>query len=122
MTAGQAAPSIGPRGLGTGLAAAVRSRPVAAPLTLMGALAFSAGTHAWLVPQHLDESPYLGVAFIGAALATTAVAIALALDPGSTWPPRAASLLITGHIAASFRFTESTTKPTGGSTKLVEGA
>jgi|tagenome__1003787_1003787.scaffolds.fasta_scaffold20725083_2 hypothetical protein len=122
MTAGQAAPSIGPRGLGTGLAAAVRSRPVAAHLTLMGALAFSAGTHAGLVPQHLDESPYLGVAFIGAALATTAVAIALALDPGSTWPPRAAALLFAGQIVAYFLFTESITDPTGVITKLVEGA
>src|SRR3954447_11276827 len=121
MTAGQAAPSIGPRGLGTGLAEAVRSRPIAAHLTLMGALAFSAGVHGGLVPQHLDESPYLGVAFIGAVVSTTAVAIALALRPGSAWPPRAAALLFAGQIVAYFVFTEKVTDPIGVMTKLVEG-
>ena len=121
MAIGPAAPSVRPRGLGESLADAVRSRPVAAHLTLMGTLAFSAGVHAGLVPQHLDESPYLGVAFIGAVLATTAVAIALALEPGSTWPPRAAALLFAGQIVAYFLFTEKVTDPTGMMTKLVEG-
>ena len=121
MTIGPAAPSVRPRGLGETLADAVRSRPIAAHLTLMGTLAFSAGVHAGLVPQHLDESPYLGVAFIGAVLATTAVAIALGLEPGSTWPPRAAALLFAGQIVAYFLFTEKITDPTGVMTKLVEG-
>ena len=121
MAIGPAAPSIRPRGLGASLAEAIRSRPVAAHLTLMGALAFSAGLHAGLVPQHLDESPYLGVAFIGSVLATTAVAIALALSPGSAWPPRAAALLFAGQIVGYFLFTEKITDPTGVMTKLVEG-
>src|SRR5262249_25197039 len=103
------------------LAEAVRSRPVAAHLTLMGALAFSAGVHAGLAAEHLDQSPYLGAAFIVAGIATTAVALALALDPGSFWPPRAAALLFTGQIAAYFLFTENITDPTGVLTKLVEG-
>ncbi len=122
MAIGPAAPSRRKRGLGASLAEAVRSRPIAAHLTLMGALAFSAGVHAGLVPQHLDESPYLGVAFIGAVLATTAVAIALALYPGSAWPPRAAALLFAAQIVAYLLFTEKITDPTGVMTKLVEGA
>lgn len=122
MAIGPAAPSIRSTGPGASLAEAIRSRPVAAHLTLMGALAFGAGVHAGLVPQHLDESPYLGIAFIGAVLATTALAIALALDPGSAWPPRAAALLLAGQIVAYFLFTEKITDPTGVMTKLVEGA
>ena len=121
MAVGPAAPSTQPRGLGEKLAEPVRSRPVAAHLTLMGALAFSAGVHAGLVPQHLDESPILGVAFIGAVLSTTGVAIALGLYPGSTWPPRAAALLFAGQIVAYFLFTEKITDPIGVMTKLVEG-
>jgi hypothetical protein len=121
MAIGPAAPSRRTRGLGASLAEAVRSRPIAAHLTLMGALAFSAGVHAGLVPQHLDESPYLGVAFIGAVLSTTAVAIALALYPGSAWPPRAAALLFAGQIVAYFLFTATITDATGVMTKLVEG-
>ena len=77
--------------------------------------------HAGLVPQHLHESPYLGVAFIGAVLSATTVAIALALDPGSAWPPRAAALLFAGQIVAYFLFTERITDPTGVMTELVEG-
>jgi hypothetical protein len=115
MAIGQAAPPTPMRALGESLAEAVRSRPVAAHLTLMGTLAFSAGVHAGLVPQHLDESP-----FLGAVLSTTGVAIALALYPGSTWPPRAAALLFAGQIVAYFLFTEKVTDPIGVVTKLVE--
>ncbi|HEU5211228.1 MAG TPA: hypothetical protein VFU10_00500 [Gaiellaceae bacterium] len=118
MAVGPAAPSTQPRG--ESLAEAVRSRPVAAHLTLMGALAFSAGVHAGLVPQHVAQSPYLGAAFIGAVVATTAVALALALDPGSAWPPRAAALLFAAEIVAYFLFTENVADPTGVLTKLVE--
>ena len=121
MATGPAAPSVRPTGLGASLAEAVRSRPVAAHLTLMGTLAFSAGVHAGLIPQHIDQSPYLGVAFICAVIATVAVAIALARDPGTTWPPRAAALLFAGEIVAYVLFTENITDPTGVLTKLVEG-
>jgi hypothetical protein len=86
--------------LGSGIAEAVRSRPVAAHLTLVGALAFSAGVHAGLVPEHLRESPFLGVAFIGAVISSIGVAIALALYPAATWPPRAAALLFSGQNVA----------------------
>ena len=120
VAVGPAADSTPRRGLGAGIAEAVRSRPVAAHLTLVGCLAFSAGVHAGLVPQHLRESPYLGVAFIGAVISTTAVAIALAMYPAAAWPPRAAALLFAGQILAYFLFTEKITDPVGVATKLVE--
>jgi len=122
MAAASTVGSAPSRRLREGIAGAVHSRPVAAHLTLVGCLAFSAGVHAGLVPQHLNQSPFLGVAFVGAVIATTAVAVALALDPGSSWPPRAAALLFAGEIAAYFVFTENIADPIGVLTKLVEGA
>ena len=120
MSIGPATPSLHRRGLGESLGDAVRARPIAAHLTLMGALVFSGSVHAGLIPQHLTESPYLGVAFIGAVAASAALAVALALYPGSTWPPRAAALLFAGQIVAYFLFTEKLTDPIGVMTKVVE--
>jgi hypothetical protein len=99
---------------------AVRSRPVAAHLTLMGALVFSAAVHAGLTSQHFRESPFLGVAFVGAALTTTGIAVALALYPASPLPPRAAALMFAAQIVAYFLFTDHLTEPIGVLTKLVE--
>jgi hypothetical protein len=115
-----AAPTVRRHGFGESLVEAVRSRPIAAHLTLMGTLVFSGSVHAGLVPQHLDESPALGVAFIGAVAASAVLAVALALYPGSTWPPRAAALLFAGQIVAYFLFTEKVTDPIGVMTKVVE--
>jgi hypothetical protein len=121
MSTGHTA-SVRAGGIGESIACAVRSRPIAAHLTLMGALVFSGSVHAGLIPEHIRESPFLGVAFIGAVLATAIVAGGLGLDPAGTWPPRAAALLFAGEIVAYVLFTEKLTDPIGVLTKLVEGA
>ncbi|MDQ3866264.1 MAG: hypothetical protein M3304_05495 [Actinomycetota bacterium] len=61
---------------------------------------FSSGVHAALVPEHLEETPAIGVAFIPAAIFAGLCALALARWPGSPWPPRFAALLLLGMIAA----------------------
>lgn len=62
--------------------------------------AFSAGVHAALAPEHLEEAPVIGGAFIPAAVLAAAVALALLLWPQSVWPARAAALLLLGMIVA----------------------
>ena len=73
-------------------------------LTLTGLLAlavtFSAGIHAALVPEHLDEMPLLGDAFIVAALVGAAIAAALVLRPSNPRIPVFAGLFCLGQIAA----------------------
>ncbi len=61
---------------------------------------FSSGVHAALVPEHLEETPAIGVAFIPAAIAVGLCALALVRWPKSPWPPRLAALLLLGMIAA----------------------
>jgi hypothetical protein len=72
--------------------------------TLTGLLAlavtFSAGIHAALVPEHLDEVPLLGDAFIVAALVGAAIAAALVLRPDNRRIPALAGLFCLGQIAA----------------------
>ena len=102
------------------VADAVRSRPVAAHLTLTGTLVFSASVHAGLTPQHFRESPILGLAFVGAALTMSGIAVALALYPASPLPPRAAALVFAAAIVAYFLFTDQLTEPIGVLTELVE--
>ncbi|MDQ3866754.1 MAG: hypothetical protein M3304_07980 [Actinomycetota bacterium] len=61
---------------------------------------FSSGVHAALVPEHLEETPAIGVAFIPAAVAVGLCTLALVRWPASPWPPRLAVLLLFGMIAA----------------------
>jgi hypothetical protein len=102
------------------LAGAVRARPVASHLTLMGTLAFSAGVHAGLVAAHIRESPVLGASFVGSVALLSAIAIGLAVHPASVWPPRAAAASYFALILAYFTFTERIVDPLGLTTKAVE--
>jgi hypothetical protein len=104
------------------VARGVRARPVAAHLTLMGTVAFSAGVHAGLVAAHWEESPLLGASFAASAVLLTALSIALGLYPASVWPPRAIAATFFAQILAYFTFTERIADPLGLATKVVEAA
>ena len=100
--------------------AAVRARPVAAHLTLMGTLAFSAGVHAGLVAAHIGESALLGASFVASVVLLTVIAVGMAAYPASPWPPRAAAASYFALILAYFTFTERIVDPLGLTTKAVE--
>jgi hypothetical protein len=102
------------------VAGGVRARPVAAHLTLMGTIAFSAGVHAGLVAAHWRDTPLLAASFAASALLLTGIGIALGLYPASVWPPRLAAVTFFAQILAYFTFTERIADPLGLATKLVE--
>jgi hypothetical protein len=64
------------------------------------AVAFSAGIHAALVPEHLKEMPPLGYAFIGAAAVGAVIAIALIMRTSERRMPLLAGLFCIGQILA----------------------
>jgi hypothetical protein len=64
------------------------------------AVAFSAGIHAALVPEHLQEMRPLGYSFIAAAAIGAAIAVALVSRPGSRRLAAVAGLFCLGQIAA----------------------
>jgi len=64
------------------------------------ACAASAGAHAGLVPEHLRESPLLGVAFIVSVVLLIAAGAALAMRPDSAAVAGLAAALLIGLIAA----------------------
>jgi hypothetical protein len=64
------------------------------------AVAFSAGIHAALVPEHLEEMPRLGHAFIAAAVLGGLLAIAVVSRPDERRISFLAGLFCLGQIAA----------------------
>jgi hypothetical protein len=80
-------------------AARLRSRGRRAGL-LAPAVMFSAGMHAALVPEHLEEMPPLGWSFIGAAALGAVIAYALVSSPGDRLPARLAALFLAVEIVA----------------------
>jgi len=64
------------------------------------AVMFSAGIHAALVPEHLEEMPRLGDAFIAAAAIGTLLACALVARPVDSRLQVLAGLFCLGQIAA----------------------
>jgi hypothetical protein len=64
------------------------------------AVTFSAGIHAALVPEHLEEMPRLGELFIAAAAIGGSLAIALVFRPSDRQIPFVAGLFCLGQIAA----------------------
>ena len=104
------------------VAGGVRARPVAAHLTLMGTVAFSAGVHAGLVAAHWRQSPLLGASFAASAVLLTVLGVALGMYPASIWPPRAIAATYFVQILAYFTFTERIADPLGIATKVVEAA
>jgi len=63
-------------------------------------VAFSAGIHAALAPEHLREMPPLGYLFILAAAVGAAIALALVARPNDVRIPRLAVLFLTSQIGA----------------------
>jgi len=64
------------------------------------AVTFSAGIHAALVPEHLEEGPPLGYAFIAAAAIGAVLASALVSRPDDPRISLLAGLFCLGEIAA----------------------
>ena len=64
------------------------------------AVSFSAGIHAALVPEHLDEMPRLGYAFSAAAASGAVLAWMLVARPDDRRVALLAGLLCLGQIAA----------------------
>jgi hypothetical protein len=64
------------------------------------ACAASAGAHAALVAQHLEDDPRMGVAFIAATALLLAVVAALTYRPRHAGAAHAATLLLTALIGA----------------------
>jgi hypothetical protein len=69
-------------------------------LLLALAVTFSAGIHAALVPEHLEEMPRLGDAFIVAAVIGSLIAVALVWRPDDRRLPILAGLFCLGQIVA----------------------
>jgi hypothetical protein len=65
----------------------------------IGTLTTSAVVHAVLVPQHLEEEPFLGISFALAALAAVLVGVLLT-RPGFTWAPYLAAALFASLLVA----------------------
>ena len=82
-----------------GEAARLRSRGRRAGLLAL-AVMFSAGIHAALVPEHLQEMPALGWSFIGAAALGVALAWALVANPEDQLFARLAALFLVAEIVA----------------------
>lgn len=72
--------------------------------------AASAGAHAALVPQHLGDEPALGLAFIAAAAALVAVAIALIAHPDDRRLHHAAALVL-GALIGGYALSVTTELP-----------
>jgi hypothetical protein len=67
---------------------------------VVAACAASAGAHAALVVQHLDDEPRMGVAFIAVTALLLVVAAALTYRPRQAGAGRAAKLLLAALIGA----------------------
>jgi hypothetical protein len=59
----------------------------------------AAGVHAGLAPEHLNEWPPLGAAFVAAAVAAGAAVAAIALRPAAIAPLRALAVLLAALVA-----------------------
>ena len=67
---------------------------------LIVACAISAGIHAALAPAHWAEGVGTGVGFVGAAVATATLAVALTVRPTATAPLVGAVLVLCGLVAS----------------------
>ncbi len=80
-------------------AARLRSRGLRSGLVAL-AVMFSAGIHAALVPEHLQEMPPLGWSFIGAAALGAALACVLIVRPADRRTAKLAALFLAAEVLA----------------------
>jgi hypothetical protein len=58
----------------------------------------AAGVHAGLAPEHLQEWPPLGAAFVAAAVAAAVAVVAIAVRPAAGLPVRALAVLLAALV------------------------
>ena len=102
-----------------GQAARLRSRGRRAGLLAL-AVMFSAGIHAALVPEHLQEMPPLGWSFIGAAALGVALAWALVVKPEDRVFARLAALFLAVEVLAWVLFVSAAVPGFTGTPEPVE--
>src|SRR5262245_52770357 len=85
------------------------------------AVTFSAGIHAALVPEHLQEMPPLGYAFIAAAVIGSGFALALILRPNNPRFPLLAGLFCLGQILTWALFISVPVPGFSGTPEPIEG-
>ena len=102
-----------------GQAARLRSRGRRAGLLAL-AVMFSAGIHAALVPEHLQEMPALGWSFIGAAAVGVALAWALVAYPEDQLFARLAALFLAVEVLAWVLFITAAVPGFSGTPEPVE--
>ncbi len=68
-----------------GQVAATDPSPAVVRRTVIALLLVAAAAHVPVIPEHLEEAPYMGVLFIGFTLAAFGVAAALAVSPTRAW-------------------------------------
>jgi hypothetical protein len=87
--------------------AQIRTRPTT---FLIAVGAVSAGVHAGLAPEHLNEWPLLGAAFLAAAVALATAVTALSFRPSSTALVRVLGALLAA-VASAYAVTRFTAVP-----------
>jgi hypothetical protein len=102
-----------------GEAARLRSRGRRAGLLAL-AVMFSAGIHAALVPEHLQEMPPLGWSFIAAAAVGVALAWALVANPKDQLFARLAALFLAVEVLAWVLFVSAPVPGFSGTPEPVE--
>ena len=106
MTTGEEAARLRSRGRRAGLLA----------LTVM----FSAGIHAALVPEHLQEMPPLGWSFIGAAVIGVVLAGAIVIEPEDRRLAKLAALFLAVEVLAWVLFVTASVPGFSGTPEPVE--
>jgi hypothetical protein len=102
-----------------GEAARLRSRGRRAGLLAL-AVMFSAGIHAALVPEHLQEMPALGWSFIAAAAVGVALACALVSKPEDKLFARLAALFLAVEVLAWVLFVSAPVPGFSGTPEPIE--
>ena len=100
-------------------AARLRSRGRRAGLLAL-AVMFSAGIHAALVPEHLQEMPPLGWSFVGAAAVGVALAWALVAYPEDRLFARLAALFLAVEVVVWVLFVSAAVPGFSGTPEPVE--
>ena len=87
---------------------------------VLAACGVSAGVHVALGPSHLEESRFLGVAFLLGALLVTCVAGAIAFRPAAHWPAAAAAASFAALLISYVLFRHEAPDALAAITKVAE--